>query len=136
MARRHPVEPLDDEERQRLEVQTRRNLDAMELEAAGQHDEAVALYEQNVADGFVGDWPYTRLVSAYERARRYEDAMRVLTRAIEVTKADRRRPAADRRSVLQGLQGRLRLLKKNAQHAKRNGGVSASPSFIPLPIVD
>lgn len=132
------MEPLDDEERNRLEIQTRRNLDAMEFEAAGRNDEAVALYEQNVAEGFVGDWPYSRLVSAYERSRRYEDALRVLARAIDVTKMDRRRPAADRRSVLQGLQGRLRLLKKNAQHAKRTGGTGASSgrSFIPLPVVD
>ena len=135
---RQGVEPLDDDERQRLEVQTRRNLDAMELEEAGRSDEAIALYEQNVAEGFVGDWPYSRLVAVYERARRYDDALRVLARAIEVTKADRRRPAADRRGVLQGLQGRLRVLKKTAQHAKKPGGAAGSGqrSFIPLPVID
>jgi hypothetical protein len=135
---RQRVEPLDDDERQLLEVQTRRNLDAIELEAAGRTEEALALYEQNVAEGFVGDWPYSRLVAVYERAREYDEALRVLARAIDVTKADRRRPAADRRSVLQALQGRLRVLKKTAQHAKRAGGTGgAGPrSFVPLPVVD
>jgi hypothetical protein len=135
MSRRQAVEPLSDEERRRLEIQTRRNLDAMELEAAGHIEKAVALYEQNVAEGFVGDWPYSRLVAVYERARRYDEALRVLARAIEVTRVDRRRPAADRRGVLQNLQGRVRLLKKTAQHAKRPPG-PAGRSFIPLPVID
>ena len=135
-ARRQVVEPLSDDDRQRLEVQTRRNLDAMDLEAAGRMDEALALYEQNVAEGFVGDWPYTRLVAVYERARRYDDAVRVLAQAVAVTKADRRRPAADRRAVLQGLQGRLRMLKKSAQHARHSGTGEVPRSFIPLPVID
>jgi len=136
--RRRTAEPLDDEERQRLEAQTRRNLDALEHETAGRLDLAFALYEQNVAEGFVGDWPYTRLAATYERTQRYEDAIRVLTRALEVTRADRRRPASDRRAVVQALQGRLRTLKKLMQQTNRRGGTSASTgrSFIPLPVVD
>ena len=78
----------------------------MELEAAGRIDLAIELYEQNVAEGFPGDWPYSRLVSVYERQGAYDEAERVLRRAIEVTRSDRRKPAADRRSLLQGLQGR------------------------------
>jgi tetratricopeptide (TPR) repeat protein len=134
-ARRQQVGPLEDDERAMLEAQTRRNLDGMDLEQAGQIDEAVALYEQNVAEGFVGDWPYSRLVAHYERARRYDEALRVLARAIEVARADRRRPAADRRGVLQALQGRARLLKKTAQHAKR-AGTGNGRSFITLPVID
>lgn len=137
-ARRPTVEPLDDAERLELETQTRRNLDGMEHEAAGRLDLAIELYEQNVAEGFPGDWPYSRLVSAYERQGAYDQAERVLRRAIEVTRADRRKPAADRRSLLQGLQGRLRVLKKTAQaaRARAKGGAPPGHTFIPLPMLD
>lgn len=132
------VEPLSDEERALLEEQTRRNLDGMELEAAGRMNLAIALYEQNVGEGFAGDWPYSRLVLVYERQGAYDLAERVLRRAIDVTKADRRRPASDRRGVLDGLRGRLRVLKKSAQAAKKAGTDAARKghSFVPLPMID
>jgi hypothetical protein len=137
-ARRPQSEPLTDEERAALEAQTRRNLDGMELEQAGQIEEAVALYEQNVGEGFTGDWPYSRLVAVYERRGAFDEAERVLRRAIEVTRADRRKPAPDRRTLLQGLQGRLRLLKKTAQAAQQQAkaGAPRGHSFVPLPMVD
>ncbi len=137
-ARRQQVEPLDDAQRLLLEAQTRRNLDGMELEAAGRIDLALSLYEQNVAEGFPGDWPYSRLVGAYERQGAYDQAERVLRRAIEVTRSDRRKPAADRRALLQGLQGRLRVLKKTAQAARSRspGGTAKGHTFVPLPMLD
>ena len=137
-ARRPNVEPLDDAERLMLEAQTRRNLDGMEHEAAGRTDLALALYEQNVAEGFPGDWPYSRLVSVYERQGAYGEAERVLRRAIEVTRADRRKPAADRRTLIQGLQGRLRVLKKTAQAAKSRARDGKTPghAFVPLPMLN
>jgi tetratricopeptide (TPR) repeat protein len=137
-ARRPQSEPLSDEERASLEAQTRRNLDGMGLEQAGQLEQAVALYEQNVAEGFTGDWPYSRLVSVYERRGAYDEAERVLRRAIEVTRADRRKPAPDRKTLLQGLQGRLRLLKKTAQAARQAAkeGAARGHSFVPLPMID
>jgi len=127
---------LTDDERAILEEQTRRNIDGMELESAGRMDLAIALYEQNVDEGFAGDWPYSRLVSAYERLGDYEQAERILRRAIEVTKADRRRPAGDRRTVVQGLQGRMRVLKKTAQAAKKAGTPKKGHTFVPLPMAD
>jgi hypothetical protein len=137
-ARRQHVEPLSDEERALIEAQTRRNLDAMELEVGGQVDRAIELYELNVGEGFTGDWPYSRLVSIYERQGSYDHAERVLRRAIEVTRADRRKPAGDRRSLLQGLQGRLRVLKKTAQAARGRGpgGAPRGHTFVPLPMLD
>jgi tetratricopeptide (TPR) repeat protein len=137
-ARRHQVEPLRDGERAQIEEQTRRNLDGMELESAGRIDLAIELYEQNVAEGFSGDWPYSRLVSVYERQGAYDQAERVLRRAIEVTRADRRKPAPDRRTVLQGLQGRLRVLKKTARAAqgRTQGGAPSGHTFVPLPMLD
>lgn len=137
-ARRPQVEPLNDDERIQIEEQTRRNLDGMELESLGRIDLAIELYELNVAEGFAGDWPYSRLVSVYERQGAYDQAERVLRRALEVTRADRRKPAADRRTVLQGLQGRLRVLKKTAQAARgrAKGGAARGHAFVPLPMLD
>jgi tetratricopeptide (TPR) repeat protein len=138
-ARRPQSEPLTDDERLLLEAQTRRNLDGMEMEQAGQIEQALTLYEQNVAEGFTGDWPYSRLVSVYERRGAYDEAERVLRRAIEVTRADRRKPAPDRKTLLQGLLGRLRLLKKAAQAARQKTKYGAPPrghSFVPLPMID
>jgi tetratricopeptide (TPR) repeat protein len=137
-ARCQQVEPLDDDARLQLEAQTRRNLDGMELEAAGQTEAAVALYEQNVAEGFSGDWPYSRLISVYERQGAYDEAERVLRRAIDVTRADRRKPAADRKTLLQGLQGRMRVLKKTADAARKLAGKNKprGHTFIPLPMLD
>ena len=60
-----PPETL--EERWLLEAQTARNLEALAAEHAGDLDEAIALYERNVAEGFPGDLPYGRLVAIYER---------------------------------------------------------------------
>jgi tetratricopeptide (TPR) repeat protein len=137
-ARRQQVEPLTDEERALLEEQTQRNLDGMELESAGRIDLAIELYERNAEEGFPGDWPYSRLVAIYERQGVYDQAERVLRRAIEVTRADRRKPAGDRRTLLQGLQGRLRLLKKSAVAARTRAkqGGPAGTTFIPLPMLD
>ena len=119
-------------EREVLEAQTRRNLDGMELERAGRPDLAVELYEQNVAEGFEGDFPYGRLVAWYERAGRLDEARRVLERAIEVFKASKRRTPADRRSTLQAFRGRLRLVQKAAREADKAAGQGRKSKVLPM----
>ena len=79
-----------DDERERLLRQTGRNLQGMELERQGRAEEAFALYRQNVAEGFEGDFPYGRLVAAHERAGDLEQAAAVLERAIEVFSTTKR----------------------------------------------
>jgi hypothetical protein len=100
------------DERERLTQQTSRNLEGMELERAGRTDEALALYEQNVAEGFEGDWPYGRLVAIHEKRGELERAAAVLERGIEVFKASKRRTPGDRRATIQAFRGRLRLVKQ------------------------
>jgi tetratricopeptide (TPR) repeat protein len=100
------------DERERLEAQTGRNLEGMELERAGRLDDAVALYRQNVDEGFEGDWPYGRLVAIHERQGELERAAEVLERAIEVFGASKRRTAADRRATVRVFKNRLRLVNK------------------------
>jgi tetratricopeptide (TPR) repeat protein len=100
------------DERERLAQQTTRNLRGLELERAGRSPEALTLYEQNVAEGFEGDWPYGRLVAAYERDGDLAAAERVLERAIEIFSASRRRTPADRRATVRAFKGRLRLVRR------------------------
>src|SRR5215208_3012168 len=100
------------EDRDRLSRQTARNLEGLELERAGRLEDALALYEENVAEGFEGDWPYGRLVAAYERMGDLERALTVLERGIEVLSGSKRRTPADRRATVRAFRGRLRLVKR------------------------
>jgi tetratricopeptide (TPR) repeat protein len=98
------------EDRWLLEAQTARNLAALSAEQAGKVEEAVALYERNVAEGFVGDLPYGRLVAIYERRAAFEDAERVLRRAIAVFESNARRTPQDRRAMIRVFKNRLKAL--------------------------
>jgi hypothetical protein len=113
------------EERWTLEAQTARNLEAIELEHAGRVEDAIVLYERNVAEGFPGDLPYGRLVAIYEKRGAFGDATRVLERAIEVFQTTSRRTAQDRRAMLRVFRKRLSLVK---QRATRTGRSRASPA--------
>jgi tetratricopeptide (TPR) repeat protein len=116
-----------DFDREQVDLQTRRNLEALALEGEGRTEEAIALYEQNIADGFEGDWPYGRLVAYYERQGRLDDAQRVLERGIEVFNESKRRTPLDRRSVLRAFKGRLKLvLKRVRDEAKAKAGILKS----------
>lgn len=102
-----------------LEEQTRRNLDGMDHERAGRIEQAILLYERNVAEGFEGDWPYGRLVACYEKSGQLDEAERVLHRAIEVFRTTKRRGAEDRRGTLRAFRGRLRLVQQARRELER-----------------
>jgi tetratricopeptide (TPR) repeat protein len=112
-----PVETL--EERWTLEAQTARNLEALSAEQEGRLDEAIALYERNVREGFPADLPYGRLVAIYERRGAFDDAERVLLRAIDVLQVSTRRTPQDRRATVRVFKNRLKLLqqKRRAAHS-------------------
>jgi tetratricopeptide (TPR) repeat protein len=105
------------EDRWLLEEQTRRNLSGLEAEQAGRTDEAVAYYEQNAAEGFPGDWPYGRLVAIYEKRQAFDEAERVLRRAIAVFESSTRRTPQDRRAAVRAFRNRLRLLQRRRRAA-------------------
>src|SRR6266851_6388780 len=103
------------EERWLLEAQTARNLEGLAAEQSGNLDEAIASYERNVAEGFPGDLPYGRLVAIYERRAAFDEAERVLRRAIAVFEASTRRTPQDRRAAIRVFKNRLgALLKRRA----------------------
>ena len=100
------------EDRWTLEAQTARNLEAIDAEHAGRLDEAIALYERNVAEGFPGDLPYGRLVAIYEKRAQLDEAERVLRRAMAVFETSTRRTPQDRRAMVRVFRKRLALLQK------------------------
>jgi tetratricopeptide (TPR) repeat protein len=115
------------EERWTLEAQTARNLEAIEAEHAGRVEEAIALYERNVAEGFPGDLPYGRLVALYEKRGAFDQAERVLLRAIAVFETSTRRTAQDRRAMVRVFRKRLSLLRKASTRKRPSRASPAQP---------
>src|SRR5438876_12194924 len=111
--RRRPVQVAETlEDRWLLEAQTARNLEGLAAEQAGQLDFAIGLYERNAGEGFPGDLPYGRLVAIYERRGAFDEAERVLRRAIEVFTSSSRRTPQDRRATIRVFKNRLGVLLK------------------------
>ncbi len=98
-------EPQLDSARYQPDSPRWRNARGLELEADGQLDEAIELYERNVADGYVGALPYDRLRIIYARRQELASAIRVCRAAIRALGAD---PGKARRfeGALMRLQGR------------------------------
>lgn len=64
-------------ERQLFDEMVARNMLGAELEKQGRGQEAIAPYEANVRDGFVGAQPYLRLQALYLAHGDYDSALRV-----------------------------------------------------------
>ena len=68
---------IDEVRRELCSVMDERNRQAGEYERAGRVDQAIKLYEANVADGFSGTQPYRRLYKLYAKRKNFADAARV-----------------------------------------------------------
>lgn len=60
------------------------NMQGIALEKSGNIEDAIKLYEENIALGYPAAHAYTRLMVLYKRLKRPEDERRVILRAIEV----------------------------------------------------
>ena len=67
-----------------LDIMVDRNNKGIELEKKGDIENAIKLYEQNVADEFFGTHPYDRLTIIYRRRKQYDDEIRILKRKISI----------------------------------------------------
>lgn len=67
-----------------MELQTNRNLRGKELEKSGNIDEAIQLYEKNIDENFIGNYPYDRLAVIYRNKNEISEEIRVLTKAVWV----------------------------------------------------
>ncbi len=63
----------------------RRSMQGMKAEILRRREEAIRLYEQNLADGCVSHVPYDRLRVIYSRARLFGDAIRVCQAYLDMT---------------------------------------------------
>ena len=69
---------------QLLDVMVDRNLNGKTLEAAGEVDRAITLYEENVSDLFEGDHPYDRLRVIYTKRKQFAQAIRVCRTFVKI----------------------------------------------------
>lgn len=95
--------------------QVDRNLRGIELEKLGETERAVALYEENVTEGFEGNGPYDRLRIIYGKQKRYEEAIRVLERAIFVFENNVSRLRGDRLPKLEKFKSQLEEAKRKIE---------------------
>lgn len=84
-----------------------RNIRGKELESKGDIDGAIAMYEQNIAENFEGNYPYDRLAVIYHKRKQYEEEKRVLLHGIYVFDNIVYRGRGDRVSKLNRFKNRL-----------------------------
>lgn len=76
------------ERRERIDLllneTARRNNEGIALEKEGRVDEAISIYEENIADGYPATHSFDRLVVLYRKKKDAENEKRVIHRAFEV----------------------------------------------------
>jgi len=83
----NPVEEIRLHNRRLAEIldsMVDRNNKGIELEKKGDIENAIKLYEQNVADEFFGTYPYDRLAIIYRKRKQFDDEIRILKRKISI----------------------------------------------------
>lgn len=78
---------------ERLASVAGRNTDGIQLEKEGRVEEAIALYENNIADGYPATHSFDRLMKIYRKQKDYENEVRVIRRAIEVFSLENKKRA-------------------------------------------
>lgn len=78
---------------QLLQDTAARNNEGIAYEKLGREDEAIAVYEENIADGYPALHAFDRLMKIYRRRKEYREECRVIRRAIEIFLAENQRRA-------------------------------------------
>lgn len=71
---------------ERMSACADRNNHGLELEKNGKIDEAIAVYEDNIADGYPATHSFERLMVLYRKSKDYKQEKRVIKRACTVFK--------------------------------------------------
>jgi len=95
-----------------FQQQVQKNLRGIELEKGGQVDQAIELYERNVAENFEGSHPYNRLAIIYRKRKQIDDEIRVLKKAIWVFENVVYKDRGDRLPKLEKFKKRLEKAKE------------------------
>lgn len=72
----------------KLSYTAEKNNTGITYEKAGMIDEAIKVYEENIAMGFPASHAFDRLMIIYRRLKRYDDEIRVIYRTMEVYKKE------------------------------------------------
>lgn len=99
-----------------FEICVDRNLRGKELEESGQIQEAIRLYEMNVAENFEGSHPYYRLSEIYHKQKLYDEEIRVLEHAIYVFDNIVYRNRSDRKTKLSKFKDKLKKARKSLEN--------------------
>lgn len=98
---------IDQPDARPIDRHAARNILGNVLERTRRVDEAIAVYEANVAEGFTGSYPYERLAAIYRRQGRRDDELRVLGQAVAVVERELARGRSDVRPQLDRLRTAL-----------------------------
>lgn len=81
--------------RELYRVQYERNKNGMEAEKNGDLEIAIRYFEENVADNFEGNCPYDRLIQIYTDLKKFDDAIRIATRAVAIYEGKQKSPGEE-----------------------------------------
>ena len=105
----NPVEEIRLHNRRLSEIlciMVNRNNKGIELEKKGDIENAIKLYEQNVADEFFGTYPYDRLTIIYRKRKQFDDEIRIIKEAIEIIGDTKYKERLEKAKILKKKYGR------------------------------
>lgn len=119
----------------RLDTTAKNNNIGIELEKAGQVDEAVKFYEENIKIGYTATFSYDRLMILYRKQKRYDDEIRVIYRAIDVfTKENEKRfNSAVNNPNNAAIKDELQLGHETCSSVR---GLNSMFTYVPYPVID
>lgn len=119
---------LSEEEKERIgteddplrnyEAAIERHEAAMRAEQRGDPELAIRLYEQSVAEGFVGSHPYEMLASLHERRRDHASALQALEAYAQLARSGRMPRGAQRSAdrKLPGIEARIERCRQQLEN--------------------
>lgn len=109
-----------------------RNDKGIAYEKAGRVNEAIDVYEENIADGYPALHAFDRLMKIYRRLKNYENEIRVIERAIEVFSAENESRANRAKTDEPQLADRINLALQSCEKVMGSHGFYC---FVPYDVV-
>jgi len=95
-------------------IQYERNKNGMEAEKNGDLETAIRYFEENVADNFEGNCPYDRLIQIYTDLKKFDDAIRIATKAVAIYEGKQKSPGEEEPKLTRFKKTLAKLLSKHS----------------------